>query len=80
MWYSRRRSEYEWFIFCIYFKGVTMMKKSIEFVCKKYKWGWSVWMKIDLSKKLLASKLRSEYDAYKFIYSLNNNGSYKVLV
>ena len=55
------------------------MKKSTEFVCKKYKWGWSVWLKIDYTKKLLASKLKCEYDVYKYIYSMSKNGNYKIL-
>jgi hypothetical protein len=55
------------------------MKSEIIFVCKKYSWGWSVWMQGENFKKLLVSKLLSEYEVYKYIYSINNNGKYKVL-
>lgn len=55
------------------------MKNNVKFICKKYKWGWSVWMEGDTFKKLLASKLKSEYDVYKYIYSINNNGQYEVI-
>lgn len=55
------------------------MRQSVEFVCKRYKWGWSVWIKGDNFKKLLASKLKNEYDVYKYVFSIDHKGQYKVI-
>ncbi|MCA1064690.1 hypothetical protein QTG56_24070 (plasmid) [Rossellomorea sp. AcN35-11] len=55
------------------------MKQSVSFECKRYKGGWSVWIKGGTFKKLLASKLKSEYEVYKYIYAINNKAKYIVI-
>jgi hypothetical protein len=47
------------------------MVKETGFITKRYKWGWSVWLKTDNRKILLASKLQSNYDVHKLITNLN---------
>lgn len=56
------------------------MKQQIQYICKKYKWGWSVWIKGDNFKKLVANKLKHEYDVYKYVYALDNKGNYQVIL
>jgi hypothetical protein len=46
------------------------MIRNIQFISKKYDWGWSVWIEVNGSKTLLADKLKNEEEVQQLIDSL----------
>jgi hypothetical protein len=46
------------------------MIRSIQFVSKRYAWGWSLWIQVGHSKTLLADKLKNEEEVNELIKSL----------
>lgn len=49
------------------------MRQSITYEFKKYKWGWSVWVKGDTFRKQIASKLETIQEVQEYIRSINES-------
>ena len=48
-------------------------KRNIEFVAREYVWGWSVWIKVNGFKTLLADGLKNKNLVYQVIETLPNH-------
>jgi hypothetical protein len=49
-----------------------MIHKDIKYVTKHYPWGFTVWISIDGTKKMLASKLQTRKEVNKLISNIKH--------